>query len=224
MKEGGVLMDATAPGSRLPDRRDGQPQHRVVVSICGPSGAGKSTLTKTLVERLGHERSVRIPADHYLVPASADEPLGEYLRRPLRYDWALLATVLALPDGNTVPYPNFDFERTGFQRLPGRGRKTFTLRRIAILDAMYPYPQADLRVRLCAPDAIRRARVAARDERWGTRVVDSWAQLEVTRQELERLEEEAHAWPYDLILTGTADRAANVDAVVERLRACGWWA
>jgi len=191
-----------------------RPLGRVVVSLCGPSGSGKSRLAQALAERLGTATSVRVPADYYLVPAN--EAREAYLRQPLQYDWALLGAVLATPDGHAITTPNFDFER--FQRRTDAGGKTFMMRRVAILDAMYPYPWADLRVLIAAPSHLRQARVAARDTVWGTRVAQRWAHLELARAHLDGL-----AVPYDAVLPGTDDPAHNAEVVVALLRGHGYW-
>lgn len=191
-----------------------RPLGRVVVSLCGPSGAGKSRLAKALAARLGAATSVRVPADYYLVPAS--EGLEEYLRQPLHYDWALLGAVLATPDGHDITTPNFDFE--GFQCRTDAGGRTFTMRRVAILDAMYPYPWADFRVLIATPSHLRQARVAGRDTVWGTQVAQRWAHLELAHAHLDGL-----AVSYDAVLPGTDDPAHNAEAVVALLRGHGYW-
>ncbi len=191
-----------------------RPPGRVVVSLCGPSGAGKSQLAKALAEHLGTATSVRVPGDYYLVPAS--EALEEYLRQPLQYDWALLGAVLAAPDSQIITTPNFDFAR--FQRRTDAGGKTFTMRHIAIIDAMYPYPWADLRIMIAAPGHLRQARVAARDTVWGTRVARRWAHLELARAHLDGLND-----PYDAVLPGTDDLTHNTEAVVALLSGKGYW-
>ncbi len=191
-----------------------RPLGRVVVSLCGPSGTGKSQLAKALGERLGTATSVRVPSDYYLVPANG--ALEEYLRQPLQYDWALLGAVLASPDGRAITTPNFDFER--FQRRTDAGGKTFTMRRVAILDAVYPYPWADLRVLIATPSHLRQARVAARDTVWGTRVAQRWAHLELAHAHLDGL-----AVSYDAVLPGTDELTHSAEAVVALLRGHGYW-
>ncbi len=167
---------------------------KIVVSICGASGLGKSQLAKTLVAKLGDEESVRVPTDNYLVPAM--EPLEAYAARPLRYDWALLEQVLALPEGTATTTPAFDFE--AFRRVADIGGKPFIVRRIVVIDAMYPYPKADAKVLLAPPSDVRKARIVERDKVWGTTVIGRWDHLEVTRSDLEAMNV-----TYDLVLPGT---------------------
>ena len=145
----------------------------IVVSICGPSGTGKSQLAKVIVTKLGDGLSARVPTDYFLMPAT--EPLRSYLAVPLRYDWALLARVLALPVGTPMSTPDFDF--TTFQRRDVTGGLSLTLRPIMVTDAIYPYSGADAAVLLSAPDETRRERIARRDEVWGTRVIERWTNL-----------------------------------------------
>lgn len=187
---------------------DGGPIKHLIVSICGASGAGKSRLAKAVVAGLGDDRAVRIPGDYYLSPAA--EPLPVYLTKPIAYDWPLLAGVLAMPDGTALMSPNFDFTR--FERVAGTGGRPFTMRPIALLDTIYPYPDADLTIRLTAPDELRHARIAARDIDWGTNVVGRWQQLEASRQYLEALPVR-----YDLVLAGEDEPEQNAAEIIARL-------
>lgn len=183
----------------------------LIVSICGASGSGKSSLAKALVAVLGAEASVRIPGDYFLEPASG--PLSSYLRRPLHYDWALLESVLSAPEGTPVAIPDFDF--VTFRRLSATGGQRLVVRRIRILDTIYPYPQSDVRILLAAPANTRRARIAERDRVWNTNVIGRWDNLELSRVQLEQC---AHA--YDLTLPGTAPVECNAVRIAELLRDC----
>jgi uridine kinase len=147
---------------------------RAIVSICGPSGSGKSSVAKALVCELGAQFCVRIPGDLFLTPAQGT--LDEYWRQPLRYDWVMLARVLTAPDGAVVGLPDFDFER--FVRRSDSGGREVMLRRIRVVDALLPYPRADMTVRLFAPAECRRARIIARDAVWGSHVMKRWDALE----------------------------------------------
>ena len=181
------------------------PASRVIVSLCGPSGSGKSQLAKAIVERLGPTESVRIPTDYYIEPAVV--PLTDYFRQPLRYDWRLLDTVLALPDGSTATTPHLDFG--SFQRIPAPGGKEFTMRRVVILDGIYPYPCSDLAILVTASPDVRKARIATRDKAWGTQVIDRWEHLELARAQLEQ-----QAAAFHQLLSGTAPLAENAVSVV----------
>ena len=150
----------------------------VAVSVFGPSGAGKSQVARALAVALGEETAARVPADSFLVPRPPGMPMAEYRARPLAWDWALLAERLALPLGTRTTTPDFDFD--AFVRRDEIGGLPFTVRPLMIVDAMAPYPDADLTVRLDVPDEVRRERLIDRDRRWGTRVIDRWDQLEAT--------------------------------------------
>lgn len=188
---------------------------RLVVSICGPSGSGKSTTAKALCERLGEHRSVRIPADYYLVPRSG--PLRDYLLQPLQYDWASLQKAVLASPGSLVETPDFDFE--SFQRLALVGGRTFISRPIQIIDAMYPCPFADIKVLVSAPCDTRLRRIASRDLAWGTLVLNRWDHLEICRQYLQTL-----AVRYDVRLSGTQTVETNVATLCQTIEERGWCA
>ncbi|MEA2524359.1 MAG: Phosphoribulokinase / Uridine kinase family [Thermomicrobiales bacterium] len=182
---------------------------RLILSICGPSGAGKSQLANALVGCLGPDLCARVPTDYYAVPAI--EPLSAYFTQPLRYDWTLLARVLALPEGTAVSTPDFDFER--FQRLHETGGRPFTIRPVMVLDAMEPYPHSDARILLVGPDHVRRERIAARDQIWNTHVRDRWHHLEVTWAHARTLMPAC-----DLELDGTEPIVENAERLANWLR------
>jgi hypothetical protein len=149
--------------------------------------------------------------DWYLVPR--DEPMAAWLRRPLAWDVDAVRALLAAPIGETRLTPPFDFET--FTRSEGTGqRKAIPIRPVMVLDAMAPWPGAGLSVWLDAPPPLRRRRIVARDARWGTRVIDRWQHLELTRRHIE-----ARAHRFDLTLDGEApleESAARVVAMLER--------
>ena len=141
-----------------------------IVSLCGAAGAGKSTLAVAVAEAYG-ERASRVPADYYLLPD--DDPAA-----PLRWDWVRLVADLARPPGTTVMTPAFDF--TTLRRGDAGDRRSFVIRPLMLVDAMQPFPSADLVIRLVAPQEARRARLAERDRRWGTVALTRWDRLEAT--------------------------------------------
>lgn len=145
---------------------------RRVVSICGPAGTGKSQLAKALAERLGPVRCARIPTDYFLLPSNPSSV------QPYRWDWELLKRVLAFSDGTSMTTPSFDFER--MCRLAETGGRPFTLRSTVLIDAIEPYPRSGLTILITAPEAMRRERIVARDEVWGSRTRDRWERLELT--------------------------------------------
>lgn len=191
--------------------KEAERYRRLVVSIRGASGSGKSSLAKALVATLGAKASVRIPGDYFLEPAN--EPLSTYLHRPLRYDWDLLDSVLSAPEGTPVAVPNFDFET--FRRVSAAGGKRLIVRPIRILDTIYPYPRANVKILLAIPASTRRARIVERDKLWNTNVIGRWDNLELSRA---HLEQRAHV--YDLTLSGAEPVERNAARIADLLRGC----
>jgi uridine kinase len=184
-----------------------------VVSIAGGSGAGKSQLAKALAELLGEKVATRVPTDWYLVPRATGTPVAEWLRQPLAWDHAAIARLLAAPVGETHLTPPFDF--TTFRHADRTGeRKVIPIRPVMVLDAMDPWPGADLSVLLAVPEAVRHRRVAERDIRWGSRVLERWEQMETTWR---RIEERGHR--FDVTLDGALPIAGNAARIAAALHA-----
>lgn len=180
------------------------PTRRRIVSLCGPTGGGKSSLAVRLVEELGLDRSSRVPADWYLLAEDADRS-G---RSGYGWDWPLIAADLEGPDGRWVRTPAFDF--TTMRRSEAGTVKQFVLRPVMIVDAMMPFPGADLVVRLDTPAGVRRERLAERNVRWGTTVLDRW-------EHLERSHEAADAGDADLVLDGRRPLAELAGLVIDAM-------
>jgi uridine kinase len=189
------------------------PAKPYLVTIFGAAGAGKSVLARAVAARLGDDVATRVPTDYFFVPRQPGEPLERYFARPLEWDWALLRERLALPMGSEVRTPDADFET--FTRPSETGGLPMSIRPVMILDAMVPYPDADLLVRVDVPDAIRRARIVERDARWGTRVRDRWEHLEATWDAVPEL------IPH-LVLDGTRPIQDNVARLVSVIGERGW--
>ena len=149
-----------------------------LVTIFGPAGAGKSVLARAVAEAFGPGVAARVPTDYFFLPREPGEPLERYLMRPLAWDWSLLRERLSSSVGSEVTTPDADFET--FTRRSGTGGRPMPIRPVMLLDAMAPYPDADIVVRVDVPQAVRRARIVERDARWGTRVQDRWGHLEAT--------------------------------------------
>lgn len=179
-----------------------------IVSICGPSGSGKSHLAKAVAEALGPDRCTRIPTDYFLLlpahPPSSQPVLA------LGWDWALLDEVLAEPPGTPVTTPDVDFD--GLVRRAPSGGLPFVVRPVMLTDALAPHPAASFRILLTAPASIRRARVAARDVKWNSRVIDRWASLEHAWTEVAATQP---AW--DSRVDGGRPISHNAARVAERL-------
>jgi uridine kinase len=202
------------PGTALRRQEYTVAQRPFIVSIVGPSAAGKSQLARRTAAELGDDLASRVPADDFFVPRPVDQPLGDFLRQPLRYDWALLAQCLALPVGTAVTTPNADF--TTFQRIADSGGRPFTIRQVMIVDAMVAFPNADLLVRLDVPDDVRRERLRERDVRWNSNVLANWEHLTVTwRMALATLAEMRSP---DLALDGERPLDVNAGTVAELVR------
>lgn len=99
-------------------------------------------------------------------------------------------------------------------RLNDRGGQQFAVRRIMVIDAMYSFPAADLKVLLTAPEHVRRARIIERDHRWGARVIERWDNLEITRLYGETLSQSC-----DLVLDGTQPLDSNA-VLITQVVAC----
>lgn len=188
-------------------------RERCVVSIFGPSCAGKSQCAKAVVDVLGAEAASRVPTDHFFVPRAHDVPMAVFDREALRYDWGLVRRVLDAPVGTETSTPDVDFER--FTRHGATGGLPITVRPVMLLDAMTPYPDADLWVRLDVPDAVRRERLAERDIRWGTVVSARWEHVETTWADGRRLLEGREP---DVVLDGERSLADNAQRLADVIR------
>lgn len=183
-----------------------------VVTIVGAAGAGKSTLAKAVANAYGEHAAARVPADYFVLPRMTGESLATFLSRPLAWDWPLLARRLSLPPGSVTSTPDVDFD--AFRRRADTGGLPLPIRSVMVIDAMEAYPEADIVVRLDVPADVRRERIASRDARWGTRVQDRWAHLELTW-------ESVTAGVPDLVLDGTRPLEQNVEAMLSILNVRG---
>jgi hypothetical protein len=128
---------------------------------------------------VGEDRCARIPTDYFAqFPSAASADASGLTTGTLTYDWVLLSRVLDQPLGTVVTTPDVDFER--FVRRAPEGGLAFVVRPIMLTDAFPPHPSASVRIRLTAPESIRRNRVIERDARWGSRVIERWRHLEAT--------------------------------------------
>lgn len=100
-----------------------------IVSIVGPSASGKSQLARRTAAVLGDGIASRIPTDYFFTPRPVGQSLPVFLRQPLRYDWTLLAHLLALPIGSVVSTPDADF--TGFRLPANRGQRRAAIHDLA---------------------------------------------------------------------------------------------
>lgn len=155
-----------------------EPLRPRTIAIYAPSGAGKSQLAKRTAAVMGEDAASRVAVDYFLVPRPETMVRPAFNLLPLRYDWDLLAARLALPIGTETSAPDVDF--TTFFRRADTGGIAFTVRPVMLLDAMEPYPDADFRVLLALPDAVRLERIAARDRRWDTNVRERTGHLDAT--------------------------------------------
>lgn len=150
----------------------------MVISVSGPAGAGKSQVAKATAETLGSNIATRVPTDYFFVPRLAGMSLEDYCRQPMTWDWELMVGRFRLPVGSETSTPDVDF--TSFARRSDFGGLPFTIRRILFCDAMEPFPASDLVITLDVPDKERQRRIAERDARWQTSVIDRWEHLEIT--------------------------------------------
>jgi len=183
---------------------------RTVISICGPSGAGKSQLAKGLVAELGEGACARVPADYFIAPIQG--ALSEALKLPVNYDWERLEQTIRAPLGETVTAPRFDF--TTFTRTPNGDSRSFVIRPMLVVDAMYPFSSADLTVLLDLDAPERMNRIVRRDQAWGAHVHERWEQLAASGAYLRTLPN-----TYDLLLSGAASIDENVHRIILALDA-----
>ena len=186
----------------------------LTVAIYAPSGSGKSQLAKRAAITLGQDIASRVAVDNFLIPRPTDMAREAFDRLPLRYDWDLLAARLTLPIGTETSAPDVDFDR--FTRRAETGGPAFVIRMVILLDAMEPYPAADARVLLAVPEAVRLARIAERDIRWGTNVRERTGHLNATWERVERLGIEP-----DLVLDGLLPLEENAERLAAWTRTQG---
>lgn len=183
---------------------------RTIVSIAGAAGTGKSQLALAVARLLDDEIAARVPMDYFIRPRTV--PMGAWLTQPLAYDHDAVDAILGAPDGTVRLSPPFDF--TTFTRSDISGeRKTIPIRPVMVLDAMEPWPDADLSVLVETPQDVRHRRIAERDVRWGSQVIDRWGHLEICRRHIESLDHQ-----YDLTLDGEAPIEENSARIVEAIR------
>ena len=147
------------------------------VCLTGPSCAGKSTLAKTLARRRP-DIAARVPVDHFFTPRPPGESLGDFLCRPLAYDWEALDRALASTGEAARSSPVCDF--SSFRRLSATGGIAIPAVPVLLLDGMRPHPRCDVLVVLELDDAEQRARLHERDQRWGTSVAEKLDHLRIT--------------------------------------------
>lgn len=119
-----------------------------------------------------------MPTDYFFMPRLNAMPMATFDRLPLRYDWELIASLLALPIGTHVSTPDAEF--TTFTRKENSGGRTFVIRPVMLLDAMVPFPHANLFVRIEVLDDVRLHRIHERDIRWGSDVAQRTGHLDAT--------------------------------------------
>ncbi|MGC4189854.1 MAG: hypothetical protein QM589_01290 [Thermomicrobiales bacterium] len=184
----------------------------LTIAIYAPSGAGKSQLAKHTAAAIGTETASRVAVDYFLVPRPTGMPREAFDRLPLRYDWNLLASRLALPIGTEMSTPDVDWDT--FFRQSDTGGIPFMMRPVMLLEAMEPYPKADARVLLDIEDAERLRRIAERDLRWGTTVRERTGHLDATWERMQ-----AMGIVPNLILDGAQPLGKNAAVLAAWIRA-----
>ncbi len=89
----------------------------------------------------------------------------------------------------------------------------FILCPLMLLDAMVPYPGADLFVRIDVPEEIRHQRIRERDIRWGSNVAERIGHLDATWRSVE-----AETVELDLVIDGTKALTGNAAFLAAFLR------
>ncbi len=117
----------------------------IVVGVAGGTGAGKTTISRTILERIGHERIAYIQHDSYYRDLS-HLPLDE--RRLLNFDHPdaledslLLEHLRDLLAGETVEVPLYDFGR--YVRLTET--RHVTPRPVILLEGLLVFANPELR-------------------------------------------------------------------------------
>ncbi len=181
------------------------------VTIFAPSGCGKSQLAKATAEQLGTDLATRVPTDYFFMPRPAAMPMAKFDCLPLRYDWALIASLLALPIGTQVSTPDAEF--TTFTRQADSGGRAFVIRPVMLFDAMVPYPNADLFVRVDVPGSVRLERIQDRDIRWGSNVAQRTGHLDATWKSAQ-----SHSIVPDLVIDGMMPLTENAALLAAFIR------
>ncbi|MHA7685592.1 hypothetical protein ACX12D_36150 (plasmid) [Cupriavidus sp. PET2-C1] len=184
------------------------------ISVVGPAGAGKSALGMAIAQALGEGRVGRVPTDYFFLPRPPGMTLRTFLTRPLDYDWGLIDRLLAYRPGSPASTPDVDL--TSFIRRSDSGGLRFAIRPAMLFDAMRPHPRSDLLIRVDAPAALRRERIAMRDRQWGTNMLGRWPHLQATWLDACRCARLRWQSP-DLLLDGRDALQDNVLEVVALL-------
>lgn len=195
-----------------------------VIGISGGSGSGKSTLAQAVRDALA-DRCVHIAHDDYyrsLPERWRADPASYNFDEPAALETDLLVDHLAqLRAGKPATLPTYDFAshtRSGSRDVAPA--EVVLVEGILLFAASEVLPLLDLRVFVHAPASIRRERRLARDvqERgrepaWVAQRFD--AHVEPMHQaHVEPSRAHAH-----LVVDGTGDLDASVQAILERLRA-----
>jgi hypothetical protein len=102
----------------------------------------------------------------------------DFLARPLDYDWDAIDRLLADRCQADRSSPSCDF--TSFERRAPVGGVPVPVVPVYVLDGMRPHPRHDALVVLELDHAEQLRRLRARDDRWGTTVLDNLAHLRRT--------------------------------------------
>lgn len=79
--------------------------------------------------------------DYFITPRTV--PMGDWLQQPLAYDHAAIRVLLQAGSHTTRLSPPFDFATFTRSTVSGK-RKEIPIRPVMVLDAMEPWPDADL--------------------------------------------------------------------------------
>ncbi len=184
----------------------------MLINIFGLPATGKSTLRNGLLAALGKEIADRIPGDHYLKSKPKYQHFKTYFHKD-QYDWELLKMHLNFPLDTTISTPLFDY--TKFIRISEHGNKSFTIKKILILDTAAPCPFADIKLLIALDSKERLRRTLQRqrdDEVWKEITLKNWEESE-NKLSLYNTDKLA-----DFILDGNEEIEKNVKKVIKEIK------
>ena len=197
-----------------------------IVGIAGGTGSGKTTLAHGIVDRLGNDHAVVVPHDAYyrdLGHLPTEERARTNFDHPDALETPLLVTHLdALARGEAVQMPVYDFgnhTRRQEETVEVRPRRVVIVEGILIFAEPTLLERMGLKIFVEANEETRLARRIERDAKQRGRTLESvMTQVRATTRPMHDRFVEPSKAQADLIVSGTEDVDAAVDAVVARIK------